>query len=119
MVRTDGCWVRNHTPTRLTYAAKQRTTHVPGPFKRRTSKADSPESRGARVTQYTAASNEYNVVNGTVRMFWCTRRARGMVRIWYPPFAGDFAEAALSPSNAIAFCALSESPSLTRYVLGV
>ena len=77
---------------------------------------DSPESRGARVTRCTAASNERNVVSGTVRMFWCTRRARGMVRIWYLP---DFAEPALTPSNAIAFWALSESPSLIRYVLGV
>ncbi len=79
---------------------------------------DSKENRGARVTQYMAANNERSVVNGTVRMFWCTRRAREMVRIWYPRFAGDAAEGVLNRSNAWAFCALSESPSLTRYVLG-
>jgi len=35
----------------LTYAATQRTTHVPGPFKRRTSKLEEwLGSQGARVT---------------------------------------------------------------------
>ena len=33
--------------------------------------------------------------------------------------ARDGVEAVLSRSNVTAFCALSESPSLTRYVLGV
>lgn len=43
----------------------------------------------------------------------------------YPPrgqevaLARDAAKAVLSRSNVTAFCALSVSPSLTRYVLGV
>ncbi len=65
---------------------------------------DSKENRGARVTQYMAANNERSVVNGTVRMFWCTRRAREMVRIWYPRFAGDAAEGVLNSLSVEVMC---------------
>ena len=72
--------VREETSDRTLFrnVAIQRTKHVPGPFRSKTSGAGGPRTIGAAVMCQTLAASERAAVNGVVRKDWWTRRARGM-----------------------------------------